>query len=81
MDVVFAFPAILLAIAIICHARLILTNAMLAIAIVYMPTFMRIVRGSTLSVRHTAYVEAAVSLGAPRRGCWPRTSSRTSPRR
>src|SRR5215204_4521117 len=47
MDIVFAFPAILL-----------------AIAIVSMPTFMRIVRGATLSIRHTAYVESAVSLGA-----------------
>jgi peptide/nickel transport system permease protein len=65
MDVVFAFPAILLAIAIISLLGNNLTNAMIAIAIVYTPTFMRVVRGATLSVRHTAYVEAAVSLGAP----------------
>ena len=64
MDIVFAFPAILLAIAIISLLGNNLTNAMIAIAIVYMPTFMRIVRGATLSVRHTAYVESAVSLGA-----------------
>jgi peptide/nickel transport system permease protein len=64
MDVVFAFPAILLAIAIISLLGNNLTNAMIAIAIVYMPTFMRVVRGATLSVRHTAYVESAVALGA-----------------
>src|SRR5215212_7334015 len=64
MDIVFAFPAILLAIAIISLLGNNLTNAMIAIAIVYMPTFMRIVRGATLSIRHTAYVESAVSLGA-----------------
>jgi peptide/nickel transport system permease protein len=64
MDVVFAFPAILLAIAIISLLGNNLTNAMIAIAIVYAPTFMRIVRGATLSVRHTAYVESAVASGA-----------------
>jgi peptide/nickel transport system permease protein len=64
MDIVFAFPAILLAIAIISLLGNNLTNAMVAIAIVYTPTFMRVVRGATLSVRHTAYVESAVALGA-----------------
>jgi peptide/nickel transport system permease protein len=64
MDVVFAFPAILLAIAIISLLGNNLTNAMIAIAIVYTPTFMRVVRGATLTVRHTAYVESAVALGA-----------------
>jgi peptide/nickel transport system permease protein len=64
MDIVFAFPAILLAIAIISLLGNNLTNAMIAIAIVYAPTFMRVVRGATLSVRHTVYVEAAQSLGA-----------------
>jgi len=64
MDVVFAFPAILLAIAIISLLGNNLTNAMVAIAVVYAPTFMRVVRGATLSVRHTAYVESAVAIGA-----------------
>jgi peptide/nickel transport system permease protein len=64
MDVIFAFPAILLAIAIISLLGNNLANAMIAIAIVYMPTFMRVVRGATLSVRNTAYVESAVALGA-----------------
>jgi peptide/nickel transport system permease protein len=65
MDVIFAFPAILLAIAIITVLGNNLTNVMIAIAVVYMPTFMRVVRGAVLSVRNTAYVEAAVSIGAP----------------
>ncbi|HEY3061040.1 MAG TPA: ABC transporter permease [Chloroflexota bacterium] len=64
MDVVFAFPAILLAIAIIAMLGSSLPNVMLAIGIVNTPTFMRVVRGSTLSLRRTSYVEAAVSLGA-----------------
>lgn len=64
MDIVFAFPAILLAIAIISLLGNNLVNAMVAIAIVYTPTFMRVVRGATLSVRHSAYVESAVAIGA-----------------
>jgi peptide/nickel transport system permease protein len=64
MDVVFAFPAILLAIAIIAMLGSSLPNVMLAIGIVNTPTFMRVVRGSTLSLRRSSYVEAAVSLGA-----------------
>ena len=63
MDVIWAFPAVLLAIVFITSLGNNLTNAMLAIAIVYMPTFMRVVRGATLSVRQTTYVEAAVSTG------------------
>jgi peptide/nickel transport system permease protein len=65
MDVLFAFPAILLAIAIIAMLGSSLPNVMLAIGIVTTPTFMRVVRGSTMSIRRTAFVEAAVSLGAP----------------
>jgi peptide/nickel transport system permease protein len=64
MDVVFAFPAILLAIAIMAMLGSSLVNVMLAIGVVNMPTFMRLVRGSTMSLRRMAYVEAAESLGA-----------------
>jgi peptide/nickel transport system permease protein len=63
MDVIWAFPAVLLAIVFITMAGNNLRNAMIAIAIVYMPTFMRVVRGATLSVREMTYVEAAVSVG------------------
>ena len=64
MDVLFAFPAILLAIAITAMLGSSLVNVMLAIGIVNTPTFMRVVRGSVLAVRRTAYVEAASALGA-----------------
>ncbi|CAN5523758.1 ABC transporter permease [soil metagenome] len=62
-DVIFAFPAVLLAIAVITMLGNNLTNAILAISLVYIPPFIRIVRGSTLTVRNTAYVEAAQSVG------------------
>jgi peptide/nickel transport system permease protein len=62
-DVVFAFPAVLLAIAVITFLGNSLNNAILAISLVYIPPFIRIVRGATLTVRNTAYVEAAQSVG------------------
>lgn len=62
-DIIFAFPAVLLAIAVITMLGNNLTNAILAISLVYIPPFVRIVRGSTLTVRSTAYVEAARSIG------------------
>src|SRR5260370_16103878 len=55
----------LLAIAIIAMLGTSLPNVMLAIGIVTTPTFMRVVRGSTLSLTRSTFVEAAVSLGAP----------------
>jgi peptide/nickel transport system permease protein len=64
MDVIYSFPAVLLAIAVITILGNNLTNAIIAISIVYMPPFVRIVRGSTLTVRNTVYVEAARSTGA-----------------
>jgi peptide/nickel transport system permease protein len=65
MDVLLAFPAVLLAIAIAAMLGSSLPNVMLAIGIVTTPTFMRVVRGSTLSLRKAQFVEAAISLGAP----------------
>lgn len=56
--------AILLAIAIISLLGNNLTYAMIAIAIVYTPTFKRVVRGATLAVRRSAYVESTVAIGA-----------------
>jgi len=64
MDIIYAFPAVLLAIAIITLRGNSLNNAMIAIAIVYTPPFVRIVRGAVLTVRNTAYVEAARAVGA-----------------
>jgi peptide/nickel transport system permease protein len=64
MDVVLAFPYILLAIAVVAILGPGLLNAMIAIAIVYIPHYARVVRGSVLSVRARDYVEAARALGA-----------------
>ena len=54
MDVLFAFPTILLAIAIMTALGNSITNVMIAIGLVNAPSFMRVVRGSVLSVRHDA---------------------------
>jgi peptide/nickel transport system permease protein len=64
MDVVLAFPYLLLAIAVVAILGPGLRNAMIAIAIVYVPHYARVVRGSVLSVRARDYVEAARALGA-----------------
>ena len=63
MDIIYAFPAVLLAIAFITLRGNGLTNAMIAIAVVYTPPFVRVVRGAVLTVRNTAYVEAARAAG------------------
>ncbi len=64
MDMLFAFPAILLAIAILAVLGPGFANAMIAIGIVYTPIFARITRASVLSVREEVFVRAARSLGA-----------------
>jgi peptide/nickel transport system permease protein len=64
MDVIFAFPAILLAITIMALLGSSTTNVMIAIGIVYIPIFARIVRGTTLSLKALEYVEAARSSGS-----------------
>lgn len=63
-DMLFAFPAILLAIAILAVLGPGVTNAMIAIGIVYTPIFARICRASVLSVREETFVRAAKSVGA-----------------
>lgn len=64
MDVLFAFPFVLLAIAILAALGPGITNAMIAIGIVYTPIFARIARGSTLTVKQEVFVRAAYSIGA-----------------
>lgn len=64
LDVVLAFPFLLLAIAIVSVLGPGLTNAMLAIAVVSIPSYARVVRASVLSVREQSYVEASRALGA-----------------
>jgi peptide/nickel transport system permease protein len=64
MDVLFSFPAILLAIAILAVLGPGITSAMIAIGIVYTPIFARITRGSVLGIKEQVFVRAARSLGA-----------------
>lgn len=65
MDVIFSFPPILLAIAIMALLGASTTNVMIAIGIVYIPIFARIVRGTTLALKELDYIEAAYACGAP----------------
>ncbi len=64
MDVLFSFPAILLAIAILAVLGPGIGNAMIAIGLVYTPIFARITRGSVLVASEEVYIRAARSLGA-----------------
>ena len=64
MDVILAFPSILLAIVIVTILGRSLTNALLAIGIVYIPQMARVVRSAVISVRERDYVEAERALGA-----------------
>jgi peptide/nickel transport system permease protein len=64
MDGLMAFPAIVLAIALMAALGPSVLNVIAAIAVVYSPRVARVVRGSVLVIRETAYVEAARALGA-----------------
>ena len=64
VDILFAFPAILLAIAILAALGKGVTNAMIAIGIVYIPIFARIARGEVLSIRGMQFIEAAKACGS-----------------
>ena len=63
-DVLFAFPGILLAIAVVAILGSGMANVIIAVSIFSIPTFARLVRGNTLSLKHLTYVEAARSIGA-----------------
>jgi peptide/nickel transport system permease protein len=63
-DILLAFPAVLLAIAIVTAFGPGLRNAMLAIAIIYLPRFIRIVRAAILVEKEQTYIEAGHALGA-----------------
>jgi peptide/nickel transport system permease protein len=67
VDVVLAFPALVLAIMIAGLLGPNLTNAMLAIGVVYAPAFARVARGSVLTVKSEPYIEAARLLGSTNR--------------
>ena len=64
MDVILAFPSILLAIVIVSVLGPSLANAMLAIGIVFIPQIARVVRSAVISVRERDFIEAERALGA-----------------
>jgi peptide/nickel transport system permease protein len=64
MDIMLAFPSILLAIAIVAILGPQLRNAMLAIGIINIPRFARIIRSSALSIKESEYIAAAKMMGA-----------------
>ncbi len=67
MDSLYSFPGLILAIAITAVLGPGIGNIIVAIAVLYVPTYFRIVRGQTLAVKEELYVEAARSLGAKAR--------------
>lgn len=65
MDVLLAFPFLLLAIAIVAVLGPGLINAIWAIAIINIPAFARVIRSSVLSIKEEEYVAAAHAIGVP----------------
>lgn len=63
-DVLLAFPGILLALAIVSVLGASTTNVIIAVAFFAVPTFARIVRGSTLGVKKLEYIDAIKAMGA-----------------
>jgi peptide/nickel transport system permease protein len=64
MDILLAFPGILLAIVVVATLGPGLRNAMIAVGVAFVPTFARVVRGEVLVEREKEYVAAARGLGA-----------------
>jgi len=67
MDSIYSFPGLILAIALAALLGSGIINISIAIAVIYIPTFFRLVRGQVLSIKEEVYVEAARSLGARNR--------------
>lgn len=64
MDLLFAFPAILLALSIVAALGPGANNTIAAISVVYTPIFARVARGPVLSLKFMEFVEAARAMGA-----------------
>jgi peptide/nickel transport system permease protein len=67
VDLFLAFPAFVLAMALAAALEPGLRSIMIALAIIWWPTYARLVRGAVLGLKHAGHVEAAVALGLPRR--------------
>lgn len=65
MDMVLAFPTLILAMVLAATLGPNLINAMIAIAIVKIPVYVRLSRGETLSVKNNLFVKASQTFGAP----------------
>jgi len=63
MDVLMAFPGVLLAIVVVSILGASLVNAMIAVAVYTVPIFARMARASTLTVKSEAYIEACAAAG------------------
>jgi peptide/nickel transport system permease protein len=64
MDLMLAFPSIILAIAIATILGPSITNLMIAVGIVYVPQYARLARSSVLAIKEHEFVEAARAIGA-----------------
>jgi peptide/nickel transport system permease protein len=67
MDSIYAFPSLILAIAVAAMIGPGVYNTALTIAFVYIPTYFKMIRGQTLTVKEQLYVESAKSLGSKTR--------------
>jgi peptide/nickel transport system permease protein len=65
MDAIYAFPSLVLAIALAVALGPSPTNAAIAISVVYVPTYFRMVRGQVLSIKESPFIETARALGLP----------------
>jgi len=64
MDILLALPSIILALAIVAILGPSLTNAMIAVGIASIPGFARLIRGATLSIKSSGFIEASHSIGS-----------------
>jgi peptide/nickel transport system permease protein len=67
MDSVYAFPGLVLAIAIAATLGRGVVNMAFSIAVVYIPSYFRVIRSQVLTIKELPYTEAAKSIGAKRR--------------
>jgi ABC-type dipeptide/oligopeptide/nickel transport system permease subunit len=65
MDVMLAFPSILLAILMVAAFGPSLNNAMIAIGVVSIPVYARLMRGSTLAIKEELFISASRAIGVP----------------
>ena len=64
MDSIYSFPGLILAIAFAAMLGPGVINITLAVSVIYIPTYFRLVRGQVLTLKEELYVEAAHSIGA-----------------